>query len=335
MSLVMNIRLNVFLLMLLLLPLLVTAQQKDTLVKKLDSLSKQTDSLGIKQKNNISAAAYNENTKMTLPIYFSLLLDDIKQQVSAPFNASGRDWLRIGGFALLTTGCALFADKPINRAAIDIRNRSSSIVSASSYVTNFGGLYEGYTLAAFAAYGYIFKKEKTKTTVFLATQAYLTAGAIETTLKYLTGRQRPSYYDPKTGLNNPSWHGPFFEFTKDKNGARPANSSYTSFPSGHTTVAFAAATVFALEYKDSKFIPIIAYSAATMIGLSRLIENQHWSSDVLVGAMLGYLSGRQVVNNYHRYSKIKSTGAKKKNTLVFNLNCAHGILLPGFVYTFR
>jgi membrane-associated phospholipid phosphatase len=316
-------------------PLLVPAQQKDTLIKKLDSLSKKTDSLGGGQKNNINPEIYNENTKMTVPIYFALLADDIKQQATTPFKATGRDWIKIGGFAMVITGCALFADKPINRLAVDIRNKSKSIVSTSSYITNFGGLYEGYTLAAFAAYGYIFKKEKTKTTVFLATQAYMTAGAIETVLKYLTGRQRPSYYDPVTGTNSPRWHGPFFEFTKDKNGSSPANSSYTSFPSGHTTVAFAVATVFAMEYQNSKFVPIIAYTASSLVGLSRLIENQHWTSDVLVGGVLGYLCGRQVVNNYHRYSKIRSASAKKKNTISFNLNYLHGTLLPGFVYTFR
>jgi Na+/H+ antiporter NhaA len=90
-----------------------------------------------------------------------------------------------------------------------------------------------------------------------------------------------------------------------------------------------------MEYKDIKIVPIIAYSAATAIGLSRIVQNQHWASDVLVGAALGFLSGRQVVNNYHRYSKIKIEAAKKKNTLSFNLNYFNGTLMPGCIYTFR
>jgi hypothetical protein len=153
----MNLRFRFFALILFLMPFLVNAQQKDTLTKKLDSLSKKTDSAG-GQQNNINPSFYDENTKITLPIYFALLADDMKQQVTAPFKATGNDWLKIGGFGLVTTACALFADKPINRKAIEIRNNSSNLVSISSYVTNFGGLYEGYTLAAFAAYGYIFKK---------------------------------------------------------------------------------------------------------------------------------------------------------------------------------
>ena len=40
----------------------------------------------------------------------------------------------------------------------------------------------------------IFKNEKMKTTTLLATQAYITAGAVESVTKFLTGRTRPSYY---------------------------------------------------------------------------------------------------------------------------------------------
>jgi membrane-associated phospholipid phosphatase len=313
---------------LLLIPVLASAQQKDTLAKKLDSLGRNADSTGGKQRNNINPAFYNENTKITAHVYLVLVADDIKQQVTYPFRATGSDWAKIGGFAVVTTGAILFADKPVNRLAIQIR-ANKSVVSASTYVTNFGGLYEAYTLAALGAYGLIFKKDKEKTTTLLATQAYITAAAIETALKYLTGRQRPSYYNSITGLNNHTFRGPFYHFLKSD------NSSYESFPSGHTTVAFAAATVFAMEYKDIPIVPIIAYSAATSIGLSRIVQNQHWISDVLVGAALGFLSGRQVVNNYHRYSKLQIEAAKKKNTLSFNLNYFNGTLMPGCIYTFR
>jgi membrane-associated phospholipid phosphatase len=320
-------------LLLTLIPSLLMAQQKDTLIKKLDSLSNKTDSVGAKQKNVIVPEAYNETTKITTRVYFTLLISDVKQQWTAPFRATGSDWIKIGGFAAFITGVSLFADKPINKFAMNIRNESSTSVSVSTYVTNFGGTYEAYVLAGFAAYGYIFKKEKTKTTTWLATQAYLSAALIETTVKYLTGRQRPSYYNPATGQNNNIFHGPFYQFTKDQNGNKPPNDAYTSFPSGHTTVAFAAATVFAMEYKDTKWAPILAYSVSSLIGLSRIMQNAHWASDVLVGAALGYLCGRQVVNNYHRYAKLQN--AKKKNTLSFSLNYMDGVIMPGIVYRFR
>ncbi len=323
----MNFRCRPFRLLISLIPVLASAQQKDSLARKLDSLGKQPDSTGAKQKNIINPAFYNENTKITAHVYLVLEADDIKQQVTSPFRATKNDWLKIGAFAVATTGAILFADKPVYRLAVQIR-KNKSVVSASTYVTNFGGLYEVYSLAALEAYGLIFKKDKEQTTTLLATQAYITAAAIETVLKYLTARQRPSYYNPVTGLNNHTFHGPFYHFLKSD------NNFYESFPSGHTTVAFAAATVFAMEYKETPIVPIIAYSAATAIGLSRIVQNQHWISDVMVGAALGFLSGRQVANNYHRYSKIQ-LGAKKKNTLSFNLNYYNGTLTPGCTYNFR
>jgi membrane-associated phospholipid phosphatase len=316
-------------LLLILLPVLASAQQKDTLTKKLDSLVKNPDSTGAKQKNPVAPSYYNENTRLTPRIYVELVLDDMKQQWTSPLRLTSREWLGVGAFATVTTATILFADKPLNRFTVNHIRTNHSVVSASTYVTNFGGMYETYTLAALGAYGWIFKKDKEKTTTLLATQAYITGAAIETVIKYLTGRQRPSYYDPVTGQNSHVFRGPFTHFLKKDNG------SFESFPSGHTTVAFAAATVFAMEYREYRLVPIIAYGAATAIGLSRIVQNQHWASDVLVGAALGFLTGRQVVNNYHRYSKLQLEKAKKKNTVSFSMNYFNGTVMPGFIYTFR
>lgn len=72
---------------------------------------------------------------------------------------------------------------------------------------------------------------------------------------------------------------------------RPDNSGYTSFPSGHTAQAFAAATFLSEEYKDRfKWMPYAAYGIAGTVGLMRLANNKHYISDVLFGAGLGYLS---------------------------------------------
>jgi hypothetical protein len=117
-----------FALPLMLIPFLVAAQQKDSLVKKLDSLVRKTDSTGAKQKNNTNPGFYNENTKITAHVYLVLVVDDGKQQVTAPLRATGNDWLKIGAFAVATTGAILFADKPVYRLAIRIRNNNPSIV---------------------------------------------------------------------------------------------------------------------------------------------------------------------------------------------------------------
>lgn len=302
------------------------SQQKDTLVKKLDSLSKKSNQPGA-DKINTNPAAYNSNTKFTPRTYFILLGSDLKQAFTKPFHMKKRDWGYTAIF--LGAGGALYlADEPIQRTALKLRNNSAAVRNTSVYVSNFGGLYETYTLAAFAAYGYIFKVDKMQTTTLLATQAYLTGGAVESVLKFLTGETRPQSY--ADGIEaEPRFKGPFGKTT-----LLPGKGNVNSaFPSGHTTVAFAAATVFAMEYRNHPYIPVIAYSAATLIGLSRITNNAHWATDVFAGAALGYLVGRQVVNNYHRYMEIKQ-GKTKKTTMRFNLNYQFGHLMPGLVYSF-
>jgi membrane-associated phospholipid phosphatase len=322
-------------LLLLFWPIAVYAQEKDTLIKKLDSLQKLPPELKRKNRDSIRREFYNQKTKITFPTYFILLGSDLKQQITAPFHAKPRDWVKTAAVTAMMGGI-LFADKPISKFAVDLTAKSPEVVSTSKYITRFGGPYEVYTLAALGTYGFIFKNEKIKTTTFLATQAYITSAAIFYAAKFLSGRQRPYYYHPESGENSPIWHGPFYQFRKDASGKKPDTYSYTSFPSGHTTLAFAAVTVYAMEYSDRPLVPILSYGAASMIGLSRITENKHWASDVFIGAVLGHLIGRQVVNNYHRYAKIKSEqAAKKKNTLSFVPQYLQGRWLPGIVWQFN
>ncbi len=168
-----------------------------------------------------------------------------------------------------------------------------------------------------------------KTTTLLATQAYLTGGALESVLKYISGRTRPGYYGPSQEAE-PKFIGPFSKTARSADGKK----LYSSFPSGHTTVAFAAATVFALEYSNTVWVPIVAYSASTLIGLSRITENKHWATDVFAGAAVGFLAGKNVVNNYHRFAKLKSPAKEKTGSLSWNINYTNGQLMPALTYRF-
>ena len=69
------------------------------------------------------------------------------------------------------------------------------------------------------------------------------------------------------------------------------NSDYRSFPSGHTTTAFALAATTANHYPDYKWY---SYGLATLVGISRIYVNAHWASDVVAGAGLGYASAKFV-----------------------------------------
>lgn len=91
---------------------------------------------------------------------------------------------------------------------------------------------------------------------------------------------------------------------------RPDTGEPTSFPSGHTAQAFAAATFMAKEYgHKSIWYSIGAYTVATGIGTMRVMNNRHWISDVLVGAGVGILSTNLVyLTHQYKWGKNKSSG---------------------------
>lgn len=61
-----------------------------------------------------------------------------------------------------------------------------------------------------------------------------------------------------------------------------------SFPSGHATIAFAAAYILGREQKKLKWF---YFSLATLISFSRIYLGKHYPSDVFAGVLIGLLIG--------------------------------------------
>ena len=123
---------------------------------------------------------------------------------------------------------------------------------------------------------------------------------------------------------------------------RPDGSNSHSFPSGHTATAFMFATMLHKEYCDaSPWISIGGYAAATYTGVSRILNNKHWLSDVMVGAGIGILSTE--LGYYFADLIFKDKGIRKVNDEEFLdkyhnpsfLGIALGINLPLYSYTLQ
>jgi membrane-associated phospholipid phosphatase len=300
------------------------AQKSDSLANKLDSLKKQTDT--VKQVNLTDKSFYNERTTMNGRVFGVLLLNDFKQQALSPLDIKRKGWLTGAALVAGTIGVS-FLDREIQETALRFSNNNPKIKSVGRGISNVGGTYEVGSFAAVAIAGYVFNRPKLRTTTALATQAYITSLVWSTIFKTASGRLRPDHIDPNTLTNSTKFHGPFY-------------TSNSSFPSQHATLAFAAARVYAMEYKNIPAIPIVAYSAASLITLSRLTENKHWATDLIVGSLLGYACGTQVVNNYHRYARLVRTGEThkkpKKGDVSFNLQYRSGVgIEPGILYKFN
>jgi membrane-associated phospholipid phosphatase len=123
-------------------------------------------------------------------------------------------------------------------------------------------------------------------------ESILLAGALGTGIKIVAGRQRPSA-DTANPYNFQLWRG-----LKD--------DKYRSFPSGHTTAAFAFASTLTRESQFWRphavwYVGTVFYGGASLIGVSRIYNNMHWASDVMSGAALGTIVGLKVVKYTHSH----------------------------------
>jgi membrane-associated phospholipid phosphatase len=126
-------------------------------------------------------------------------------------------------------------------------------------------------------------------------EAILVGLGVTGAIKGSAGRARP-YLDTTKPHNFKLFRG----FT--------GGSDYSSFPSGHTLTGFAAAAAVTAETHrwwphSTWYIAPVMYGGATMIGLSRMYNNKHWASDVMMGAAIGTFAGRKVVQYHHSHPK--------------------------------
>ena len=229
------------------------------------------------------------------PSFFKELCNNIIIQTHAPFHIKQESSLKACAGVAITIGL-IFLDQSIDNKVRYFNSRHKDIGTVSNYVTELGGNYGLGMSALFAGFSYLTHNKKGIQTSRLLAQSLITTTLWTRFGKSLTGRKRPfNFYGSSVTDKTKQWSGPFILLTEK--GETMPGSSWDSFPSGHTSTAFAIATVFATQYKDQTVVPILSYTLASVVGLTRMTEHEHWASDVFVGACLGYLCAKQVCNN--------------------------------------
>lgn len=117
----------------------------------------------------------------------------------------------------------------------------------------------------------------------LAAEGLIDTQIFSFVIKNAVGRLKPSDI-PAHGNLRDTW----FKY-------KGSLSNGGSFPSGHSVSAFAVATVFAVRYREHKWVPWVSYAVATALALTRLPDQAHFPSDIFFGAATGYGIGRFVV----------------------------------------
>ena len=211
------------------------------------------------------------------------IVEDQKSIWSFPRKLSERrNLVPTIAFVVIGTALAVGADPPAARYF-----RNTSTFSGYNHALPSTATSAAILAAPLALYGagFIRKDTKMTRTALLAGEAVADAEILTEVLKPAVSRWRPSAIPANGNFSD--------TFTE---GGNRFSSAHTSFPSGHTITAFAVATVISRRYgQHHRWVPILAYGGAAAIGFSRLTLSAHYTSDVFVGAALGYSISRFAV----------------------------------------
>jgi hypothetical protein len=185
-------------------------------------------------------------------------------------------WTELAGAAALA-GAAFTSDQSLRNRIADPHDRLGRTLSDLGNALGDGAVVYP-SLLAVAVGGRLLGKPGMQKVGTRALESTLLAGAAALALKSAIGRQRPD----NSGSNA-------YVF-------RPFRIHDLSLPSGHTAVAFALATSLARETGD-KWTDAAFFAAAALTGYSRMHDDKHWASDVVLGAGIGILAARFV----HRF----------------------------------
>lgn len=90
---------------------------------------------------------------------------------------------------------------------------------------------------------------------------------------------------------------------------RPNGEGSDSFPSGHTSATFSAATFLQKRYGARYGIP--AYAAATFVGFSRLYADKHFFEDVAAGAAIGFAASYFLTTSFDNVTVAPMSGLRQ------------------------
>jgi membrane-associated phospholipid phosphatase len=202
------------------------------------------------------------------------LFMDQKRLWTAPLHMSQKQW-EWAPAAILVGGLFIKADQTIENHV----PTSTSTVSHAVTASNVGVAALTAAGAGLFLLGHFENNDQKRETGILSGEAAIGALIDTEIFKYAAGRERPF-----TGTSP----GRFFV-------------GGDSFPSEHSSVSWAIASVIAHEYPGA-LTQLLAYGTAGGVSAARWAGQKHFFSDVAIGAALGWYMGREVYRSRSHYS---------------------------------
>jgi len=216
---------------------------------------------------------------------------DSTERATKPAWVSRHDLARAGA-AVAAIGFISLADESIARATqrrwLQNNHAMNNTADAIQFVGDPGALLLSTSLLVV---GKLSHHPGLASASLRSTEAIIASGAVTQLLKLSIGRARPVVTADNDAYAFHPFHG--------------AQTNFNSFPSGHTTAAFAAATVFSTEIRyahprAATFTTPLLYGLASAVGGARMYNDRHWLSDVVGGALIGHFVGRKITSRVVR-----------------------------------
>src|SRR5579862_1063302 len=212
-----------------------------------------------------------------LPRY---ILRDQRAIWTSPFHTSKADvkwWAIFGG----TTAVLIASDAWTSK---QLPNTKSQIAVAT-WTSRLGAVYSLLPISGtFYFIGLGTHDQRFRETGILGFEALVNTEILVEVLKIATRRERPLNGTGKGAF----WSG-------------NASLSSPSFPSGHAITSWALASVIAHEYPHPLIVPITAYALAATVCVSRFAAREHFASDTVAGAAMGWFVGDYIFTKRHNH----------------------------------
>lgn len=209
--------------------------------------------------------------------YLKSYWPSLKAVVTAPSRWDGNDWKEFG--IVVGTAGAMFAglDKPVR--TFFQKNTATFWDGVEDVFYPLGNRFPPLLLTGMYVGSLVINNRRLEHNTLLIAKSLVISTAFYTATKAVIRRERPYRTE-----NSHKFTTPF------------RKNDYTSFPSGHANTAFSVATGFAMQYKHIKWVPWVAYSLAGLTSLSRVYQDRHWASDIIIGAAIGHYITKTVIN---------------------------------------
>jgi undecaprenyl-diphosphatase len=214
----------------------------------------------------------DDDSEQTCTTAVSRSFSAVKAYVTAPLHWRSREWLYFGG-AVAAIGLAHHYDSAVRTHFVD--NSPEGIGTSNSHALSDAAPAAAILVGTWGYANLIDDNDGRREAGAMLEATVLSIGTAYV-LNYASGRKGPN----QTTDPNQWWSGG------------------SSFPSEHTTAAFAIGTVLAESGNDRyRWVRrIIGYGTAGFTVYERLSHNAHWLSDTVAGAALGAASAHFAMN---------------------------------------